>query len=88
MKTIAALGLSLALLSAAVQADTYVRPHVRSDGTYVRGHIRSAPDGSTYNNYSTRGNVNPYTGKSGYTSPYRQPSPYGTRRPYASPYDR
>ena len=39
--------------------------YTRKDGTYVAPHYRSAPDGSFYNNWSTKGNVNPYTGTPG-----------------------
>lgn len=46
-------------------ADVYVRPHVRGNGTIVQGHYRSDPDGIRWNNWSSRGNVNPYTGKAG-----------------------
>lgn len=42
-----------------------VRPHTRRDGSYVEGHRRSGPNSTQRDNYSTRGNVNPYTGKSG-----------------------
>lgn len=42
-----------------------VRGHFRKDGTYVPPHHRSAPDKSFYNNWSTTGNINPYTGKEG-----------------------
>ena len=45
--------------------DVYVRPYSRSDGAYVEGHHRSAPDGNSSNNWSTQGNVNPYTGRPG-----------------------
>lgn len=63
--------LTLALLAAgAAGAQTYVAPHVRSDGTFVQGHVRSAPNGTRADNYGTRGNVNPYTGQSGTLSPY------------------
>lgn len=34
-------------------------------GTYVYPHRRTLPDTSHYNNWSTKGNVNPYTGKKG-----------------------
>lgn len=49
---------------------TYVQPYIRSDGTYVDGHYRSRPNGSTVDNYSTLGNVNPYTGKEGTRPPH------------------
>ncbi len=42
-----------------------VRGYTRRDGTYVAPHYRSAPDGNFYNNWSTLGNVNPYTGRVG-----------------------
>jgi uncharacterized protein YxeA len=44
---------------------TYVRGYTRSDGTYVHGYTRSSRNSSNHDNYSTSGNVNPYTGKSG-----------------------
>ena len=45
--------------------DVYVRGHYRSNGTYVQPHYRSAPDGKVFNNWSTKPNINPYTGKMG-----------------------
>jgi hypothetical protein len=62
------------------QATQYVRGYYRSNGTYVQPYYRSNPDGYFYNNYSTYGNINPYTGtlgtkrypsyNSGYSSSY------------------
>jgi hypothetical protein len=49
--------------------DVYVPGYTQKNGTPVQGHHRSTPDGNTWNNYSTRGNVNPYTGQPGYRSP-------------------
>lgn len=46
-------------------SDVYVRPYVKSNGTVVQGHMRSAPDKTGVNNFSTKGNVNPYTGAAG-----------------------
>jgi hypothetical protein len=46
-----------------------VRGHTTRSGTYVAPHHRSAPDGSKLNNWSTKGNVNPYTSKRGTHSP-------------------
>lgn len=56
----------------------YVRGHVRKDGTYVQPHFRSSPNDSRHDNYSTRGNTNPYTGERGSVDAFapRQPS-YG-----------
>lgn len=43
----------------------YVQPYTRSDGGYVDGYYRSNPNGTTSDNYGARGNVNPYTGRTG-----------------------
>lgn len=42
-----------------------VRGYFRKDGTFVAPHRRTLPDSSFENNWSTEGNVNPYTGKPG-----------------------
>lgn len=42
-----------------------VSGYFRKDGTYVPPHKRTAPDASVDNNWTTVGNVNPYTGKPG-----------------------
>ena len=47
----------------------YVHGYTRSNGTYVQGHYRSSPNQSYSDNYSIRGNYNPYTGKTGTRSP-------------------
>jgi len=43
----------------------YVQPHIRDNGSYVQGHYRTRPDSTRSNNWSSKGNVNPYTGKRG-----------------------
>lgn len=79
MMTLAfSLFLAAASIAPAFAGDVYVHGYYRSDGTYVRPHYRSAPDGNPYNNWSTRGNVNPYTGKLGTKSPYGSSNTYGT----------
>ena len=57
-------------MSTAVLADQYVQGYFRSDGTYIAPHYQTAPNNTKLDNYSTRGNVNPYTGQPGYKSPY------------------
>ncbi len=57
-------------LSGVVSADVFVNGYTRSDGTYVQPHYRSNPDGNIYNNWSTKGNYNPYTGKLGTRNSY------------------
>ncbi|HVW50815.1 MAG TPA: hypothetical protein VHC91_10540 [Trinickia sp.] len=50
-------------------SDEQVSGYTRSNGTYVQPYHRTAPDSNPYNNYSTRGNLNPYTGRPGYKTP-------------------
>lgn len=85
------------LVSVASSRNVYVRGYFRSNGTYVMPHYRSVPDGNFWNNWSTKGNVNPYTGELGtriqpghndyYYSPrYVPPSyTYRTDRAYRLP---
>lgn len=42
-----------------------------STGRYVMPHYRTSPNRSKFDNYSTRGNYNPYTGESGTVNPFR-----------------
>ena len=46
-------------------AQTYVNAYTRSNGTYVAPHVRSSPNYTKTDNYTTLGNVNPYTGSVG-----------------------
>lgn len=50
--------------------DVYVAPYVKSNGQYVKGHYRTRANDTTLDNYSHRGNINPYTGKRGYNKNY------------------
>ncbi len=43
----------------------HVNGYMKSNGTYVQGYERSAPNGTVQDNYSYRGNTNPYTGQQG-----------------------
>jgi hypothetical protein len=47
-------------------ADEYVNGYTRSNGTYVAGYNRSSPNNTQMDNFSTQGNVNPYTGEAGH----------------------
>lgn len=85
MKTIIATVLLSAASFAAGAASTHVDGHFRKDGTYVPPHYRTTPDSSLGNNWSSQGNVNPYTGERGTVDPYttpRQPSAYTPPRRY------
>lgn len=69
---------ALFALTGPVAAQVYVSPYVKKDGTFVQGHYRSSPNSTTLDNYSTRGNVNPYTGQRGTRDPYPSGSSYGS----------
>jgi hypothetical protein len=46
-----------------------VRPYVTQQGTYVQPHVQTNPNRTQLDNYSTRGNINPYTGQVGTRTP-------------------
>ena len=70
------------LCTSVLAKDVYVNGYTRSDGTYVSGHYRSAPNSTINDNFSTEGNVNPYTGKEGWVS--REGYDNGTTSPSAT----
>ncbi len=69
MKIVLLVGVFL-LLSASAFADQWVNGYMRKDGTYVQPYMRTTPNSNPYDNYSTKGNTNPYTGQKGYENPY------------------
>ncbi len=80
MRKLLLLFIVINLFSSTVSASVYVNGYTRKDGTYVQGHYRSSPNHTRMDNYSTKGNFNPYTGKAGTVNPYNQyGSAYNTR---------
>jgi hypothetical protein len=65
LKVLICAGAMLSVSLPIVMADDYVNGYVKRDGTYVPPHYRSPRDGDFGNNWSTKGNENPYTGKEG-----------------------
>jgi len=65
------------------QSTVYVSGHTKSNGTYVQPHYRTTPNKTVRDNYSTKGNINPYTGNLGAKSNYSTPS-YATPN-YSTP---
>ena len=65
-----AVGLLVAMLPA-YAADHAVRGHVKKDGTYVAPSRATNPNRTQRDNYSSKPNVNPYTGKQGTRTPKR-----------------
>lgn len=74
MKKIFAAAL-LAAVASGAYAQVYVNGYTKSNGTYVAPHMRSSPNSTTADNYSTKGNINPYTGETGTKNP--EPQGYG-----------
>lgn len=46
-----------------------VRGYTRRDGTRVQSHMRMNPNNTQYDNWTTRGNINPHTGEPGDREP-------------------
>jgi len=51
-----------------VRVSGYYKP---STGTYVMPSYKTSPNKTKLDNYSTKGNYNPYTGKTGTKNPYK-----------------
>lgn len=54
------------------QTDIFINGYFKKNGTYVQPHFKTAPNSSMFDNYSTKGNYNPYTGKPGWIDPYEK----------------
>jgi hypothetical protein len=72
------------LLPAAVSAQVRAKGYVTKNGTYVAPYYRSNPNSTKLDNYSTRGNYNPYTGKPGTKNPYSNPYSFSPSTPLTS----
>jgi hypothetical protein len=69
MKKIFVLALLLAMSLPVVSfAYTRVGGYMKKSGTYVMPHYRTNSDSLRINNWTTKGNSNPFTGKKGYKS--------------------
>ena len=81
----------LLLFSTSAFADQTVNGYWRRDGTYVAPYHRTEPNQYRYDNFSSQGNTNPYTGRQG-TQPneFSTPPVYNRSNPasgYSSPYE-
>jgi hypothetical protein len=67
----------MATTTAMAQSHRYQRGYVRrSSGTYVTSHYKTRSDRTNHNNFSTRGNRNPYTGSRGFRAKDYSPRAY------------
>lgn len=65
-KLVIAILFMLSVATVVSARDTYVNGYYRKDGTYVQGHYKTPQNNNFYDNYSSQGNRNPYTGQKGY----------------------
>lgn len=74
MKTIIALIVisifTLNIVSSAYAGTVKVKGYTKKNGTYVSPSHRTAPNKNKLDNYSTKGNYNPYSGKTGKVRAY------------------
>lgn len=84
MKTL--ITILLISLSLGALADQSVRGYTRQDGTYVAPYTRSSPNSYEFDNYSSQGNYNPYTGQRGY-NPHEFSNPSIYSNPSRNRYD-
>lgn len=59
-------------------AQTLTKGYIKRDGAYVAPSLRSRPNSTKLDNYSSRGNVSPYSGKRGTADPFKL-------KPYRAP---
>ena len=79
MKKLLLAVLAVVMMCSFAYAD-WVNGYTKSNGTYVSGYNRSSPNSTVQDNYSYKGNTNPYTGQQG--TNYNRDNPtsayYGT----------
>lgn len=64
-----------AMFAGTSSAQVYVNPYIDKNGEAHPGHFRTKPNSTDLDNYSTKGNINPYTGQEGTKTPrYEQPA--------------
>ncbi|MEN9614289.1 MAG: hypothetical protein RLZZ347_596 [Candidatus Parcubacteria bacterium] len=69
--TLFAIGLLSFSMSAEARTTRVRGYYKRSTGTYVAPHYKTTPNRTKIDNFSAKGNYNPYTGKSGTVDPYK-----------------
>lgn len=69
MKKVIIAALALTTIGGAADA-RMTRGYLRKNGTYVAPSFKTTPNHTKLDNYSTKGNVNPYSGNVGTVDPY------------------
>lgn len=65
--------LAIFLLNITFAKDTYIKGYTDKNSRYIPPHYRTKPNKTPMDNYSTKGNTNPYTGKRGTVDPIKNP---------------
>lgn len=64
--------LSYSLISVpSAEALQRVNGYTTKRGTYVAPYYKSTPNKSKFDNFSTKGNINPFSGKKGIVNPFK-----------------
>ena len=63
--------LTLIFTAQSAMALKYTKSYTKKNGTFVQGHYSSSPNKIKFDNYSSKGNSNPFTGKKGSVDPYK-----------------
>jgi hypothetical protein len=71
----AAILLSIVATMPFAKASHPVKGYTKKDGAHVARYHATNPDRTRTNNFSAKGNINPYTGKEGTKNPYASPPP-------------
>ena len=65
--------ISVAAAQPKVAVPRLVAPYMKRNGTYVMPSMRTPPNRSRLDNWSTKGNTNPFSGKAGTKPSYPLP---------------
>lgn len=68
---IASLLFIVPVISTQAYAVTRVKGYTKNSGTYVAPHFKQSPNKTKFDNFSTKGNINPFTGKKGTVNPFK-----------------
>ena len=71
MFSVIIIGLTIGASLADAARQVTVHGYHRKNGTFVQPYHRTAPNRTKFDNWSSKGNTNPYTGKRGNKSPFK-----------------
>ncbi len=72
MRHIAIIATALLIVSPANAKTVSVKPHITKGGVYKSQSYRTSPNTTKIDNYSSKPNSNPFTGKNGKIDPFKK----------------